>query len=279
MQVTSKTLPKTQVELTVELSVEEVQPYVQKAAQRISKEVSIQGFRKGKVPYDILKQHVGEATIYEEAFNDIVDATYVKAIEQEKLQVAGRAKIDVEKVAPGNPVIYKVTVPLLPKITLGEYQKGLKAKKEVVKLDEKKFDTLKKLRSDLRSAYNVATTGRDLKSNLDLQEGKMDVDLTQEADLPFKLETNTQANARVQTQNFINEAVEAARETAYTQQEERDKHTIDFDLDANIRPKVTLNIESNDQADARVASYSQQVNTPQDIHDFVKMAMQGGKRA
>ncbi len=153
------------------------------------------------------------------------------------------------------------------------------ARRNIASKKQQNVETLKKLRSDLRSAYNVATTGKDLKSNLDLQKGKMDVDLTQEADLPFKLETNTQANARVQTQNFINEAVEAARETAYTQQEERDKHTIDFDLDANIRPKVTLNIESNDQADARVASYSQQVNTPQDIHDFVKMAMQGGKRA
>jgi trigger factor len=146
MQVTSKKLPKTQVELTIELSVDEVQPYVQKAAQRISKEVNIQGFRKGKVPYDILKQHVGEATVYEEAFNEIVDATYPKAIEQEKLMVAGRAQIDVEKIAPGNPVIFKVTVPLLPTVTLGEY-KTLKAKREQPKLDDKKFEkTLHDLR-------------------------------------------------------------------------------------------------------------------------------------
>jgi trigger factor len=101
--------------------------------------VSIQGFRKGKVPYDILKQHVGEATIYEEAFNDMVDAAYPKAIAQEKLMVAGRAKIDVEKIAPGNPVIFKITVPLLPKVKLGEY-KTLKTRKEKPALDEKKFD-------------------------------------------------------------------------------------------------------------------------------------------
>ena len=153
------------------------------------------------------------------------------------------------------------------------------ARRNIASKKQQNVETLKKLRSDLRSAYNVATTGRDLKSNLDLQEGKIDVDLTQEAELPFKLETNTQANARVQTQNFINEAVDAARQTAYTKQDEQDKHTIDFNLDVNVKPKVTLNIESDDRADARVASYSQQVNTPQDIHDFVKMAMQGGKRA
>jgi hypothetical protein len=186
-------------------------------------------------------------------------------------EVAEEQKKEIEKL--------EGELELMARTTDEEKKAYDEARRNIASKKQQNVETLKKLRSDLRSAYNVATTGRDLKSNLDLQEGKMDVDLTQEADLPFKLETNTQANARVQTQNFINEAVEAARETAYTQQEERDKHTIDFDLDANIRPKVTLNIESNDQADARVASYSQQVNTPQDIHDFVKMAMQGGKRA
>ena len=153
------------------------------------------------------------------------------------------------------------------------------ARRNIASKKQQNVETLKRLRSDLRSAYNVATTGKDLKSSFDVQKGKIDVDLTQEADLPFNLETNTQASARVQTQNFIGEAVDVARQTAYQQQEERDKHTIDFDLNATIKPKVTLNIESDDQADARVASYSQQVNTPEDIHDFVKMAMQGGKRA
>lgn len=146
MKVTSQTLPKSQVELTIELSVEEVQPYVEKAAKRIAQDVDIKGFRKGKVPYDVLKQNVGEATIYEEAFNDIVEETYKQAIEQEKLIVVGRANIDLEKIAPGNPVVYKATVPLLPKLTLGDY-KNLKAKKENVKLDEKK---LKKTITDLR---------------------------------------------------------------------------------------------------------------------------------
>lgn len=146
MQVTSKRLPKTQAELTIELSPEEVQPYVETAAKRISQEVEIKGFRKGKAPYDLLKQHVGEATIYEEAFNDIVQATYPKAVDQEKLQVVGRANIQVEKIAPGNPVVYKATVPLMPKVTLGDYQK-LKTKKETTKLDEEKYNrTLEDLR-------------------------------------------------------------------------------------------------------------------------------------
>src|SRR3989339_13336 len=146
MKVTKKELSKTEVELTIELDSAEVQPFVEKAAKRISQEVSIKGFRKGKVPYDLLKQHVGEAAIYEEAFNDMVEDSYPKAVTQEKLQIVGRAKIDVEKVAPGNPIVYKATVPLMPKVVLGEYKK-INARKQAVKMDEKKYErTLQDLR-------------------------------------------------------------------------------------------------------------------------------------
>lgn len=139
MKVTAKTLPNTTAELTIELSVEEVAPFVQAAAKRISQEVTVKGFRKGHVPYDVLKQQVGEGTIYEEAFNAMVQDSYPKAVDQEKLQVVGRASIDVEKIAPGNPVVYKATVPLMPKVQLGEYKK-LKSKKTAVELDQKKYD-------------------------------------------------------------------------------------------------------------------------------------------
>ena len=69
MQVTKKDLEKSQIELTVELSSEEFAPYIEKGAQKVSEEVKIEGFRKGKVPMDILKQKIGEMTILEEAAN------------------------------------------------------------------------------------------------------------------------------------------------------------------------------------------------------------------
>jgi len=192
MKVTSKILPKTTVELTIELSVDEVQPYIQEAAKRIGKEVSIQGFRKGKVPYDILKQHVGEGTIYEEAFNDIVDATYPKAIEQEKLMVAGRAKIDVEKVAPGNPVIFKVTVPLLPKVTLGAYTKGLKTKKSTPTLDEKKFEKtlldLRQMRASEKLVNRAAKKGDKVVVDFDVKVNGVSIEGGQAKEYGLMLE-------------------------------------------------------------------------------------------
>lgn len=179
MKVTTKELPKTQVELTVEISVEETKPYVDKAAARIAKEVNIKGFRKGKVPYDVLKQNVGEATIYEEAFNDIVDETYPKAIEQEKLNIAGKAKIDPEKIAPGNPIIYKIIVPLMPKVTLGEYQ-SLKAKLGKAKMDDKKFDKtmldLRKMRGKEKVVNREAKEGDKLLIDFEVKVGGVAID-------------------------------------------------------------------------------------------------------
>lgn len=162
MNVTVEQLPKTQAALTIEVSPEEAQPHIDAAAKKIAKEISIKGFRKGKVPYDVLVQHVGENAIYEEAFNAIVEETYTKAIDQEGLQVVGRANIDVEKLAPGNPIVYKATVPLMPSVKLGNYKK-LKTKKDKVEMDETRYektiDDLRKMRATEKLVEREAKDG------------------------------------------------------------------------------------------------------------------------
>ncbi len=180
MQVTKKELEDSQVELTIEVSVEEVKPFVDEAAKRIGKEVSIKGFRKGKVPYDVLAQHIGEATIYEEAFNAVVEATYPKAIDQEKLEIVGRADIQTEKVAPGNPIIYKAIVPLMPKITLGDYKTKLKTKKGKKEVDEKKFqktiDDLRKMKASEKLVNREAKEGDRVMIDFDVKIDKVSIE-------------------------------------------------------------------------------------------------------
>ncbi|MFH0818447.1 MAG: trigger factor [Patescibacteria group bacterium] len=146
MKIDKKELADRKLELLVELDNTDVKPFLAKAALKISQEVSIPGFRKGKVPYDILKQHVGEATIYEEAFYNIVNKTLPEIVKKENIDFVGQPKVDAEKIAPGNPVVYKVTFVLMPKIKLGDY-KTLTVKKQVVKTDEEK---VKKTLADLR---------------------------------------------------------------------------------------------------------------------------------
>lgn len=162
MKITKNNLPKSQVEVIVELTVEEQKPYLEKAALKISQDVNIPGFRKGHVPYDILKQNVGEATIYEEAFHEIVNHTLPDIVDKEKIDFVGQPRVDAEKIAPQNPLIYKATFGLMPSITIGDY-KTLKSKKNKVAMDEKKvektFADLQKMRPKETLVNRAAKTG------------------------------------------------------------------------------------------------------------------------
>ncbi len=190
MKVTSKQLENSQVELTIEVPVDELKPFIDDAAKRISKEVEIKGFRKGKVPYEVLAQHVGEATIYEEAFNAVVEDTYSKAIDQEKLQVVGRADINAGKVAPGNPLVYTAVVPLMPEVTLGDYKK-LKTKREEKKLDEKKFEKtiedLRRMRATEKLVNREAQTGDKVMIDFDVKIDKVSIEGGQGQNQPLVL--------------------------------------------------------------------------------------------
>jgi trigger factor len=140
MKVEIKELAKSEVELKVELSVEEMLPFVDQAVKKISETIKIEGFRPGKVPYDILKQKIGEMSILEEAANIAIYKTIDKAVNEnlKDKDVVGRPKIDVLKMAPGNPLEYRAIIALLPEVTLGTY-KDLGIKQEEVKIDEKDF--------------------------------------------------------------------------------------------------------------------------------------------
>lgn len=141
MQVNKKDLEKSQIELTVELSPEEFNSFIEKGAQKVSEEVKIEGFRKGKVPLDILKQKIGEMTILEEAANIAVRKTIDEVIEKNTMerQAVGQPQVNITKLAPGNPFEYKVVVSLLPTISIGKY-KDLGLKAEEAKVDDKEVE-------------------------------------------------------------------------------------------------------------------------------------------
>lgn len=139
MKHTMKVLPQSQVELTITVPPEEYQNEVKKAAQRLSQRVAIKGFRKGNVPFEILKKEVGEMTIMQEALELIIQTSFFEAVQAEKLETIGMPKIDVEKLAPQNEVVYKATVTLLPKVELPDV-KQIKVEYEVKPVEEKQID-------------------------------------------------------------------------------------------------------------------------------------------
>jgi len=137
MNIQRKDLEKSQIELLVELTPAEFAPYIEKGAQKISENTKIEGFRPGKVPFDILKQKVGEIAILEEAAHIAVHKIVDEIIDEQikDKEIIGRPQVEVTKLAPGNPLEFKITAVTLPAIKLGEY-KNLGIKQEEPKFDE-----------------------------------------------------------------------------------------------------------------------------------------------
>ncbi|MDP2709200.1 MAG: trigger factor [bacterium] len=147
MNISKKDLGKSQIELTVELSAEEFGPYVSRGAVKVSEQVKIEGFRPGKAPYEILKAKIGEMTILEEAARIAIDKTLDKVIKENiSGQMVGQPQVNITKLAPGNPMEYKLILTMLPDITLGDY-KGLKIKEAAA---EVKAEAAEKLINELR---------------------------------------------------------------------------------------------------------------------------------
>ena len=171
MKVEKKDLEKSQIELIVELSVEEVKPYIEQGAKKLSQEVKIDGFRPGNVPYDVLKQKIGEIAILEEGARVAINKTLDDVIKNNvKGQPVGQPKIEITKIAPDNPLEYKVVLALIPEVTLGDY-KEMKIKAKETKVDEKEME---KVFSDIREmrAQEKITEGeikKDYKVMVDIQ--------------------------------------------------------------------------------------------------------------
>lgn len=163
MSHTSKTLDKSQVELIVTVAPQDYQKHLERAAQRISERTAVKGFRPGKVPYEIIKKEVGEMNILQEALEAIVQETFYQAVVSEKLETIGMPKIDLEKMAPGNDLVYKATVALMPKVKLPDLG-GIKIEHKVKEVkDEDLNETLDAVRgmNAIETAKEGAAEGTD----------------------------------------------------------------------------------------------------------------------
>jgi trigger factor len=139
MKITKKDLPKNQAELKIEIEPKEYQEFLEKTAQKMSETTKIQGFRPGKAPYDIVKKKFGEMKILEQALDTILTHFYFEAVTKEKLEPISHPKIDIEKMVVENPLIFKATINLIPKIKVCDLNK-IGVKKAKVKIDDKEID-------------------------------------------------------------------------------------------------------------------------------------------
>ncbi|MDM5298965.1 trigger factor [Bacillus pumilus] len=115
--------------LTVEVDAETFNKALDDAFKKVVKQVSIPGFRKGKVPRGLFEQRFGVESLYQDALDILLPVEYPKAIDEAGIEPVDRPEIDVEKIEKGESLIFTAKVTVKPEVKLGDY-KGLKVEKD-----------------------------------------------------------------------------------------------------------------------------------------------------
>ena len=158
MSLQVEKLEHNMAKLTIEVSAEELEKALQGAYNKQKKNISIPGFRKGKVPRQMIEKMYGPAVFYDDAANQLIPEAYGKVYDEEDLEIVSQPKIDIVQIEKGKPFIFTAEVALKPEVTLGEY-KGLKVEKISNRVTQKEIEA-KLVEEQEKNARTVSVTDR-----------------------------------------------------------------------------------------------------------------------
>lgn len=158
MSVQVENLEKNMAKLTIEVPAEEVEKALQEAYNKEKNKISLPGFRKGKVPRNMIEKMYGPAVFYEEAANILIQANYAAAVEESGADVVSRPTIDVTQIEAGKPFIFTAEVAVRPEVELGKYLGVQVTKIDTSVSDAEVEEALEKERNN--NSRTVAVTDR-----------------------------------------------------------------------------------------------------------------------
>ena len=161
MSVQVEKLEKSMAKLTIEVSAEELEKALQKAFLKNKDKISIPGFRKGKVPRQMVEKMYGPEIFYEDAANELIPDAYEQAVEECGEDIVSSPTIDVTQIKEGEPFIFTAEVALKPPVKLGKY-KGVKVEKADTEVTDEEVDAQIN-RERENNARNIEVTDRAVK--------------------------------------------------------------------------------------------------------------------
>ncbi len=135
MKSAVETLSPTRAKLTVEVPFEELKPSLDAAYQQIAKQINVPGFRRGKVPPQVIDRQVGRGAVLDQAINDALPKMYVEALQENSLEPIAQPEIEVTKLEDNDTLEFTAEVDVKPEITVPDYE-GVEAKVDDVELTD-----------------------------------------------------------------------------------------------------------------------------------------------
>ena len=132
MKVATQEIENRQVVLDIQVEDEQVEKAVDQAYRRIVQRINVPGFRKGKAPRALVERMVGREALLEDAMEHLVPQVVQDAVKQEDIKMVARPTLEVIST---EPLQVKATVPVAPKVELGDYQ-SLSIELEQPEIDE-----------------------------------------------------------------------------------------------------------------------------------------------
>lgn len=125
--------------LTINVAADEFEKALDQAFKKVVKDVSLPGFRKGRVPRNIFEKRFGVESLYQDAVDLVLPKAYSEAVDETGIFPVDQPKIDIEEIERGKDLVFTCEVTVKPEVKLGEY-KGLEVEEESVEVTEEDVD-------------------------------------------------------------------------------------------------------------------------------------------
>jgi trigger factor len=175
METTVKELPDSRVRVDVDVDPKDVEGSINRTAQQLGKDMKLPGFRKGKVPPEMVVQRLGRETVLTQALESSLGDWYERAMLDSGVNPVGDPKLDLSDLPDeGKPLRFSIEVAVRPRAELGEY-KGLEVGREEPEVPEEAVDTeINRLREGFARLNPVDRAANEGDVVLIDYEGKID---------------------------------------------------------------------------------------------------------
>lgn len=147
MKSAVENLSPTRVRISIDVDFKDLEPHVTVAYETLAKQVSIPGFRKGKVPRQLIDQRVGRGTVLNEAINSALPEFYTQAARENDVLVVGRPSVDIKEVKDNELLKFEVEVDIRPEVKLPDFSSIELSVDDVVVTDKDVDEQIEALRT------------------------------------------------------------------------------------------------------------------------------------